>query len=143
MRALTLRIDPAHAPSPLPKLNDRVDVVGVLSVQGGPAKPYTLAQGLRCLAVSAPAAPATDRRAAAQRTPRPEPARRAFRSVTLEVAPRTAEELTALIPRLSGPLWVVVRKPVDASRKFTGLNPEVRPALTAPLPKRPDPAARR
>ena len=51
MRAVTLRVDPSTTPGDMLWVNDRVDVVGLISVSGRPAKSYTIIENARVLAV--------------------------------------------------------------------------------------------
>ena len=105
MVALTLPVDTDRTPGPELRLGDRVDVIGLVG-EGRWAKPYTLVENLRVLAVSGPGGRG--------------------RSVTVEASPEVASQLSEVLPRLSRPAWLAARRSGRTETKFGGkLNPEV------------------
>ena len=123
--AVTLPVDPAHGPGSLLRAHDSVNLIGLLSIGGRPAKAYTLITNVRV--ITAPGAePPRHQRVG----PRPD-------SIAVEVTPKVAEQLADLMPRLrSKALWVVLRNPRDTPGSLDGkINPEILPALAEPLPE--------
>lgn len=134
MRAVTLSVDPYHTPGDLLRYNDRVDVIGLVSLKGKPARAFTLIENLRVLAVGG-RSQSPDEEFGPLRGGRYDPGMRTYRSITVEVQPDVAVQLADLLPRLRGKLWLVVRNPTDTRAEFDNkLNPKVEPALADQLP---------
>ncbi len=135
MRALTLSVDPYVTPGDLLRFNDRVDVIGLVSLRGKPAQAMVLMENLRVLAVGGRSQSPDEQFGSASGT-RYDPGMRSYRSITVEVRPDVAVQLADLLPRLQGKLWLVVRNPTDTQAKFENrLNPAAEPALSQPLPE--------
>ena len=131
MVAITLAVDPYHTPGDLLRVNDRVDVIGLVSVRGRP-KAHTLIQNLRVLVIGGssanPEAQGMGRR--------PMKSMRVYRAVTVEVYPDVAVQLADLMPRIQGKLFLTVRNPTDTRTQHDNkLNPEILPVLEQPLPE--------
>ena len=134
MRAVTLSVDPYHTPGDLLRFNDRVDVIGLVSIRSKPAKAFVLMENLRILAVGG-RSQSPDESLGSARGRRYDPGMRTYRSITVEVKPAVAVQLADLMPRLIGKLWLVVRNPTDTRAQFDNrLNPAVEEVLTQPLP---------
>ena len=134
MRAVTLSVDPYHTPGDLLRFNDRVDVIGLVSLRGKPAKAFVLIENLRILAVGG-RSQSPDEEFGPARGRRYDPGMRTYRSISVEVKPEVAVQLADLMPRLRGKLWLVVRNPTDTQADFDNrLNPAVEQVLSQPLP---------
>ena len=137
MRAITLAVDPNRTPGKLLQIGGRADLVGMVSIKGQPPKSHPLIQNLKVLAVGGDSGPDDDSIGSERSRSSSDPTMRVYRSITVEVSPKIAVELADLLPRIyEGRLWLLVRNPVDSQVDFEGINPDVRPALTAPLPER-------
>lgn len=130
MRAYPIQVDPLSTGGGMLRVNDRVDLVGLVSLKGK-TRAYILIENLRVLGVGG--------RGEAADLPGDEPSRRdpgqmVYRSITVEVAPEIALKLTELLPRVQGKLSVVQRRPDDTTVKFKGVNPALEDVLNEPLP---------
>jgi len=137
MRGVTLRVDPTNTPGAMLRVNDRVDIVGLISVSGKPVKSYVILANVRVLAVGGkPESPEQQFDRTGRR--RQQPAMRSYRAVTVEVKPDTAVKLRELLPRVEGKIWVVLRAPATAgptAEPGGEINPELKPVLQTPLPE--------
>jgi len=131
--AMTIPVDPSRTPGEMLRTEDRVDLLGRLSVNNQPTKTYRIIQGLKVLAIGGrweeeelSAEPA--RRAAA--------ALRSYGSVTVEVLPKTSEQLADVLSRVEGRCWIDLR---NSSDKPTESDMQVNPELRnlGPPPARP------
>jgi Flp pilus assembly protein CpaB len=130
MRGFPLRVDPNYTPGQMVQVNDRVDVLGVVPVQGRP-RPYLLVENLRVTGVGG-RSPKPDEDFAADPG---DPGARIYRSVVVEVSPEVATQLANLLLRVQGKVWLLVRHPTDMESQFSGrINPELRSLLGEPLP---------
>jgi len=137
MRAFTIPVDPNYSPGEMLRVGGRVDLIGVVSLKNKPPRAYTLVKNLRVLAVGGvsekPQSISISGTAKRYRT-----SRRVYRSITVEVPPQLAEKLTDLLLRIRGKVWVVVRNPTESLKPtdFKGINPQLEPILSQPLPSR-------
>lgn len=133
MVAFTLSVDPYHTPGDLLRVNDRVDVIGLVSIRGKP-ETHMLIQNLRVLVIGGSSVNPDDQIGGSG--PRARKGMRVYRSVTIEVIPEVAVQLAGLMPRIQGKLFLVVRKPTDTKATYDNkLNPEILPVLDQPLPE--------
>ncbi len=143
MRAVTVPVDPYTAPGQMLSVDDRVDLIGMVSLKGKPAKAYLLIENLRVLAVGGQPGEATQRAPGGGNVQRYRPSRTVYRSVTVETIPEVAVQLANLLPRIQGKTWILVRNPADTqmlypnpkTRDHGAINPEVLPVLKQPLPE--------
>lgn len=137
MRAVTLRVDPNATPGDMLRVNDRVDVIGLLSIGGKPARAYTVLQNVRVLAVGGKSAPPDEQWRSGASGSRYQPSLRSYRSVTIEVSPETAEKLAELVPRIQDKIWVALRPPPRGPEAAADgrINPEIAPIFKQPLPE--------
>ena len=137
MRALTIPIDPNYSPGEVIRVGSRVDLLGVVALKGKPPRAYTLVKNLRVLAVGG-VSEKPQPLSVTGKARRYGATRRVYRSVTVEVKPELAEKLVDLLLRIRGKVWVVVRNPAEPLKPndFKGINPEVEPILSQPLPSK-------
>ncbi len=134
MVAFTLAVDPYHTPGDLLRVNDRVDVIGLVSIRGKP-ETHMLIQNLRVLVIGGSSVN-PDEQIGGGTGRRAVKSMRVYRSVTVEVSPEVAVQLAGLMPRIQGKLFLVVRKPTDTKARYDNkLNPEILPVLNEPLPE--------
>ncbi len=117
-RGYTLEVDPGRAPGKMLRVNDRVDLLGGLIIGNKARRTYTLIENLRVLAVGGrPGDPGDDM------SSRSSGGSRTYRSITVEVEPEVAEQLTDLLRRVRddkgrlGRVLVVVRNRSDTKIK--------------------------
>jgi len=107
--AFTLAIDPRTAPGTILSVDDRVVLIGKISVKGRPLKSYRILEGVRVLAIGGVAGHAqekTRRRSSLTRR-----GQRSYRSLTLEVTQEIAEQLDAVLSHVQGSVRVTVLSP--------------------------------
>jgi Flp pilus assembly protein CpaB len=135
MLGVALPVDPVFTPGELLRVNDRVDLIGMLSLKGKPAEAYTLIENLRVVGVGGRAgSPEEDLGGHTGR--RAEMGLRVYRSITVEVTPEVARQLAGIIPRVQGRIWPALRNPRYRKATFDNrLNPEVLEVIKQPLPE--------
>ena len=132
-RAFPLEVDASRIESLL-RVDDRIDIIGLVSVSSKPARAYTLIENLRVLGVGGRSESPEDRLRHARRG-RVAGNLRVYRTLTVEVHKRTAERLAELLPRVRGKIWVVLRHPKEPPGTNDGkINRELLPVLEEPLP---------
>ena len=137
MRAVTLRVDPNMTPGDMLRVNDRVDVVSLVSFPGRPLRAYVILKNVRVKGIGGRSANPEERVARGTAAGRYRPSMRTYRSITVEVKSETVQQLAELLPRLRGKLIVALRPlPKDqlAAEEGGELNPELLPLLKQPLP---------
>ncbi|KPK85936.1 MAG: hypothetical protein AMJ81_02365 [Phycisphaerae bacterium SM23_33] len=137
MRAVTLRVDPNTTPGDMLRVNDRVDVIGLVNVGAKGAKAYTILENVRVLAVGGQSEPPSEQWSKDITGRRYQPSLRAYRSVTVEVTRETAESLSELEPRILGNIRIALRRPPRGTEAGVSgtLNPELQAILKQPLPQ--------
>ncbi len=143
LRGFTLRVDPNYTPGDMLRVGGRVDVLGMVRLKNKPEKTYTLVQNLRVLVIGG-RGPRDDEPLMSKKGRRHDPGMRVYRSITVEVKPKLAEQLADLLPRVLGKVWLTVRNPSDAPKPKKGIyedymkgraiNPDVMSILNQPLP---------
>ena len=133
-RAFPLEVDPKRTIGDMLRVDGRIDIIGLVSVGGKPARAYTLIENLRVLGVGGRSESPEDRLRRARRG-RVADNLRVYRTLTVEVHKRTAERLAELLPRVRGKIWVVLRHPKEPPGTNDGkINRELLPVLEEPLP---------
>ncbi len=138
MRAVTLRVDPNMTPGDMLRVNDRVDVVSLVSFPGRPLRSYVILENVRVKGIGGRSANPEDQPAGAARARGYRPSMRTYRSITVEVKRKTVQQLAQLLPRLRGKLIVALRplpKGELGAEAGGELNPELLPLLKQPLPE--------
>lgn len=137
MRGLTLKVDPNYTPGNILRVGGRIDILGRVSPKNKPTHTYTLVRNLRVLGVGgygheAEGSTGPKRRRGSNQ------GIRVYRSVTVEVSPKLAEQMVDLLGRVQGKIWLTVRNPGDAPKEKseTGINREVLSVLNQPPPKK-------
>ena len=118
MEAFTLAIDPRTAPGTILSVDDRVVLIGKISVKGQPPKSYRIIEGVRVLAIGGVAGYAekrTSRRGGLMRR-----GQRSYRSLTVEVTPEIAEKLDAVLSHVQGSVRVTVLSPNSSGSTAAG-----------------------
>lgn len=119
MRALPLRVDPNNAPGGL-RVHDRVDMLGLLEVPGKGSRSYTILKNVRVLGVGSRTE--EDENVGSGASNRA--AMRSYRNVTVEVTPKTAQQLVAVMDRIrGGKVWIAIRPLVDEPAGSTPSTP--------------------
>jgi Flp pilus assembly protein CpaB len=133
-RAFPLRVDPQRTVGDLLRVGDHIDIIGLVSVGGKPAKAYTLISNVRVLAVGGRSETPEERSRVRGRTSQN---LRVYRTLTIELKLTTCEQMAELLPRVRGKIWVVVRNPNEkANPNVDGkINPQLLPVLEEPLPE--------
>jgi len=133
-RAFPLRVDPQRTPGDLLRVDDHIDLIGLISVGGKPARAHTLIENLRVLGVGGRSeSPEEAWRSRGRAKSRQN--LRVYRTLTVELRQRTAERMAELLPRVRGKIWLVVRHPDEQPGKNDGkINPALLPVLEEPLP---------
>ncbi len=136
MRAFPLKVDPDRTSGNLLSVDDRIDLIGILQIGKEQPRAYTLIENLRVLAIGGKSqSPEEEFRLRSGRGI--VPGMRVYRTLTVEVAPETAERLAELLPRVQGRITVVVRRrdePPPSKDRDARIPKEVLPILKQPLP---------
>jgi len=145
MRLFTISVDPNRTPGNGLGPDDRIDLIGLVSVKGKPPKAYLLIENLRVLAIGGRAARSSEATVTGAEARKYDPGMQVYRSVSVEVYPDTAVRLADLLPRILGNVWLVVRNPTDTTIRYPrakssetehgAINPEVLPVLDERLPE--------
>ncbi len=134
-RAFPLEVDPRRTVGDLLRVDDRIDIIGLISIGGKPARAYSLIKNLRVLAVGG-RSQSPEARFRQRGRERSSQNLRVYRTLTVEVQEKTACNLAELLPRVRGKIWIVVRHPEEGESMATDgkINPALRPVLDEPLP---------
>ena len=133
-RAFPLRVDPQRTVGDLLRVNDRIDIIGLISIGGKPARGFTMLENVRVLAVGGRSESPGDRSRAPRR--RAQQNLRVYRTLAIELQIATAIQMAELLPRVRGKIWIVLRHPDESDDRFDGkLNPKLLPVLDEPLPE--------
>jgi len=134
-RAFPLRVDPYRTYGGGMRIDDRVDLLGLVSVGGKPPQAYVLVSNLRVLGIGGRSDNPEDD-FTFTRGSRANPGMRVYRTMAVEVPKETAGQLVELLPRVRGKIWVTVRNPNEPTSKNDGkINPALLPVLKEPLPE--------
>ncbi len=128
MEAFTVPLEPRTTPGEVLSIGDKAALIGQLAIKGRPLQAYRIIENVRVIAINGVAG--RTRAIAGRRRRVSSTAQRTFKSVVIEVSPRTSVKLVNILSHVVGQIYITVQSPKDQAAVNDIDGPQVNAELS-------------